>query len=1586
MATKSELLARWNSTLETSKRDVILKELQAAHLFPADFTRQWEQDTGAYPSQSPDADYQDPLFLQKLLAKREFAESLQKKWTPDDEACGSTDFFEVTPVQRFAANLMSPRSPYMSALLYHGVGVGKTCAAVQVSEAWLHEYPKDKVFLITPPTIQEGFYKTMFNIDKVKFGTGDKDPNSTVGCTGNTYMELTGTLLERDPAKIQRRVDKAIRQRYRVTGYGQFANYVDKLIKPFRGLPDEERIEQEKRAISREFSGKLLIIDEAHNLRDILGTELEGAKKSKTDIDADEPIEAGGEKVKKDMSEGKTMTPFVQKVLKYSRGLKLVLLTATPMYNTYKEIIFLLNLLLANDKKAELTEKDIFTADGSFREGGEELLGRIASRYVSFMRGENPNSFPVRLMPEGVEVIDEYPLRTPRRGAVPRDETVFVEHLPIVNIPLPVDGDNYKASVALMGELTRSETDVGISPTMIKPIIQAGNFIAPATEEVEPGQEVRHYKDRLKPSAIEEILERVTEPSLTYKAREEGGAAFLALANLEQYSPKFVFLLKRLATCEGVAFVYSQFVEAGALPLALALEANGYKPYGRAPLLADGVQDGLGGQCALCPKRFKNHKAEGHSFVQATYGLLTGVTSLSPNNEATIQTEKSDANKEGRIMKVVIGSQIAAEGVDFRFIREVHVIDAWYHLNRTEQVIGRAIRYCSHAALDKEKRNTTIYLYATTYPDRSQETADLYSYRVAFQKAAKVGAVTRALKIRAIDCNLNHDAIVISGQSPKPQRDSQRKDRMVNINDMPYTAVCDWAERCSDECDPGITVDIGKSEDSTYSEFAAKWRESELKRRLQRMFEKQSFYEYAQLWDAFPDVPIAARTEFLSTVVDNKLFQVEHKGIKGYIKFCNKYFVIQPNVYMDLNIPLSIRMAKFPVRKDEYMPRPLERIEDEPVAPVAVATSSDFTLPIIWRAFKDWIEGSTGEAEFPEMPEAVSNRLDAMANGNTTILGKLRNIMEAIMWLHESIIESGGSMESYQKCVLEFLWDTLFSLDEQKSLVASGVQDMVAVNRLGTTIRYYNPANGENVYICKGLPCPAALVDDAKTQEEEARTSFMAQASGVKTGRIYGFTVSKEGTLYFKTNTPPKKSLGKGSICIIVTNMEGKYAKLLEMGDILRTAGKPDLELKATVVMAGLRKVENAVRGCTLMELVLRYMDAERINGLRWFYRAAEARALGHRGIFPLLAGAEEKTTATVAAAVKKESKKRGKVVVTKQPVAEAVVALKKLVSETGQSSTKAIAESSTKAIAESSTTQSSTKPVSVTQPLKVLPKSTVSVTKADESFVPESVAPVSKKPSLVSVTKAAEAAESSTAESLTGIAPAIQSSTKAALAAESLTKAALAAESLTKASQKGPVVSVKKVDALSKAEPVVPEPTAKSLVSVTKAASAVQSSTKTALPAPSLTGIAPAVQSLTKTALPAPSLTKAASPAVQSSTGIAPAVQSSTGIAPAVQSSTKTAPAVQSSTKAASAAESSTGIAPAVQSSTKAASAAESSTKAPEEAPPNLLLKAAAASTAATPKKKLSLREKAAAAKSAVKSTGGPTIISDITEEANSF
>ena len=40
--------------------------------------------------------------------------------------------------------------------------------------------------------------------------------------------------------------------------------------------------------------------------------------------------------------------------------MKLILLSATPMFNDPREIVFLLNLLLKNDKREQMQEKDMF--------------------------------------------------------------------------------------------------------------------------------------------------------------------------------------------------------------------------------------------------------------------------------------------------------------------------------------------------------------------------------------------------------------------------------------------------------------------------------------------------------------------------------------------------------------------------------------------------------------------------------------------------------------------------------------------------------------------------------------------------------------------------------------------------------------------------------------------------------------------------------------------------------------------------------------------------------------------------------------------------------------------------------------------------------------------------------------------------------------------------------------------------------------------------------------------------------------------------------------------------------------------------
>jgi hypothetical protein len=282
---------------------------------------------------------------------------------------GEVKEFELTPSQRFIGQFLSPKTPYMSALLYHGVGVGKTCSAITVAETFLEMFPRKRVIIVAPPNIQIGFRRTIFNVspDDLQLGKKEDEPNQFHECTGNTYLQLSGMEFNRDRETIQKRVQKIVNKRYDIYGYVEFTNLIkNKLLGATAMIQDPEKKSMRVKQILRDyFSGRLLIIDEAHNLRDDPNEKEEDNK--------DNP---GGEQDDTNAKAGKMMTPYLDKVLSSAEGMKFLLLTATPMYNNYSEIIFILNLLLRNDKQPELSMSDIFDVKrGGFLRGpnGEKI-------------------------------------------------------------------------------------------------------------------------------------------------------------------------------------------------------------------------------------------------------------------------------------------------------------------------------------------------------------------------------------------------------------------------------------------------------------------------------------------------------------------------------------------------------------------------------------------------------------------------------------------------------------------------------------------------------------------------------------------------------------------------------------------------------------------------------------------------------------------------------------------------------------------------------------------------------------------------------------------------------------------------------------------------------------------------------------------------------------------------------------------------------------------------------------------------------------------------------------------------------------
>ena len=253
---------------------------------------------------------------------------------------------------------------------------------------------------------------------------------------------------------------------------------------------------------------------------------------------------------------------------------------------------------------------------------------------------------------------------------------------------------------------------------------------------------------------------------------------------ISKYSGKINFICERIKRSRGIILIYSQYLDGGCVPVALALEEMGMQRYGR--------------QASL----FKTKPNPPEPF-NAYYTMITGDVALSPNNAEAIKMVTEDNNINGEKIKVIIISKAASEGIDLKNIRQVHILDPWYNLNRIEQIIGRGVRNCSHKALPFEQRNTEIYMYGTRLTNLEEESVDLYIYRLAEKKALLIGKVARVLKENAVDCILNKGQTGLTVEKMDQTIEQHlSSDKIINYNvgSKPYTALCDYMEECVYYC------------------------------------------------------------------------------------------------------------------------------------------------------------------------------------------------------------------------------------------------------------------------------------------------------------------------------------------------------------------------------------------------------------------------------------------------------------------------------------------------------------------------------------------------------------------------------------------------------------------------------------------------------------------------------------------------------------------------------------------------------------------------------------------------------------------
>ena len=92
------------------------------------------------------------------------------------------------------------------------------------------------------------------------------------------------------------------------------------------------------------------------------------------------------------------------------------------------------------------------------------------------------------------------------------------------------------------------------------------------------------------------------------------------------------------------------------------------------------------------------------------YGEFHGDISREVKKE-TLKLERDPDNLHGKLIKIVLFSPAGAEGISLESIRQVHITEPYWHEVRIIQMIGRAIRQCSHKYLPLKERHVDIYRY-----------------------------------------------------------------------------------------------------------------------------------------------------------------------------------------------------------------------------------------------------------------------------------------------------------------------------------------------------------------------------------------------------------------------------------------------------------------------------------------------------------------------------------------------------------------------------------------------------------------------------------------------------------------------------------------------------------------------------------------------------------------------------------------------------------------------------------------------------------------------------------------------------------
>lgn len=1133
----------------------------------------------------------DPMFNVKIAQHKEFYDTRYNGVVTSvkeeaDRICDSD--FELAPHQAFVRNFLSFQTPYNSLLLYHGLGSGKTCSAISVAEE-MRDYMRQigisqRIIIVAAPNIQDNFRLQLFDERKLRETDGYWDIKA---CVGNKLLREVNPMsvrgLPRD--KVVSHIKKIINNSYLFLGYIEFANYIAKKGEIREDDPDaadpKKMAAKQAKKLRSVFNNRLVIIDEVHDIR-----VTDDNKKKRVALE-------------------------LMKLVKSTENLRLLLLSATPMYNSYKEIVWLVNLMNINDKRAPMDVRDVFDEDGDFRtdskgrEIGRELLERKATGYISFVRGENPYMFPFKIWPR-----DFAPESTLSAGSgypvTQLNGRPVVQVLQYLQLYMSEIGAYQKLGYDYILNSLRQEGPQGMPNfgnmesfgyTLLQRPLEALNMVYPddrLTASYDEKQPVEP-KELVGKNGLQRVMryEEIANPPFrgNFAYRDDKYGRIFAPDQIGRYSSKIKSICDSIVGSEGIVIVYSQYIDGGLVPVALALEELGITRYGSVPSLFAKPPVPRIDSLTFKPLQGKDKGRP------ATYVMITGDKAISPDNLADFIAVTNANNSDGSVVKVVLLSQAGGQGLDFSNIRQVHILEPWYNMNRAEQVIGRGVRSCSHKALPFEKRNVEIYMHGTwltsSHSD-GEEAADLYVYRVSEAKAVQIGRVSRVLKEIAVDCLLNTEQNNFTEANMAQvvkQKLSTGQTIDYPVGDKPYTMTCDYMETCEYKCRPVATVNEGDVKMDTYNESFIEMNNERILQRVRQMFKERHFYDKSELIsgvNVVRDYPLIQINSALNQLVSEKNEMVTDKfGRIGRVVNIDRLYLFQPVELTNKHQSLFNRRVPLQVKRSAIKLAPLDASRGS-VPKIKLGDADDDKKVGSVPAVMTRMESDFNKVFSVERAGTTSDDESWYASARS-VLPKLHTEGLDIPTIKEFVIGHLVQELMYDEMVLvmRFLYGGDKVNNDFTEQVRREIERLMIKDKGIEGVFWVR--DGKRVLLARNTNDPDSVWGEAESEDIADLTSKIRSLMIPigKFNRIVGFMADfKNELIVFKVKQMDKKR-HKGARCDQAGKKEAIATLNAILGDVVYTVdNSKDIGQKGI---------------CVIQEMILRLYDRQRKDDKVWF-------------------------------------------------------------------------------------------------------------------------------------------------------------------------------------------------------------------------------------------------------------------------------------------------------------------------------------------------------------------------------------------------